>query len=841
MFDHAFKGVTSIDHNMDSSYGRFITAAPPLYDKAGNIEAVFCIDFHRDEWHKTTTMLRDQSMSLLVSLCVFLLGIATFISIQLNLLKKSNRMNERLKSTIDKLEKAENTSQAKSSFLANMSHEIRTPMNAILGFSSLLLRRRQEPMVREYVLNIRSASQHLLSILNDILDLAKVESGKIELTPIPYELASLVNDVVSTIGIRLIDRPIRFFVEVDPTMPAKLIGDEIRIRQLIINLLDNAAKYTQEGFVRLSLGRESSTNPFQLRVVVEDSGIGIREENVEKLFKAFEQFDSQKNRKVEGTGLGLAISKKFVELMGGRIDVKSEYDKGTSFSFSIPQGLPEESRSFVSLNIPETTRAAILESDERSGESWDWALRSLKVPCVVENRLDRFRELLRSESFTHYFIAEELIEPLLKETPVDENRVFAIIDQRSRIFEKMQDRVIHRPVYSLPIAAALCGIPFANLVRGAEMRLKLFTVPKATILVVDDNETNLRIAEGLLAPYAAVVRCADGGREAIQLLQTEHFDLIFMDHMMPEMDGVETTKRIRGIDDPAFQALPIIALTANVVAGVQETYLEAGFNDFLPKPIEPAALEHILKKWIPKSKIEFDDAGLSDGEVADPAEKQQFLCRDPESSSVIPKQETSSSLLLDPRTGLRYLGGDHAAYLDTLRTILKGGSRDLAELDQFFAEKNIELLTIKTHAIKSIAKAIGAVLLSEEAGKMEAAGQTNDGEYLEASWLRFQETYRKTIREIESYLAIHDRRRQPDSGAAPLRFPDNRFLADVAREVEDALKNFDADFAATILKQLDGFDWPSKTKDVLKKLEEKIEVFDYTGALDALRAAGLTS
>jgi len=376
-----------------------------------------------------------------------------------------------MQESIDLAEKAESASKAKGIFLARMSHEIRTPMNSIIGMAELALRNTLD--CSKQIMAIKRAGSHLLSIINDILDFSKIESGKLEIIPVDYKLSSLVNDIGNIIKMRIENPKLIFEIYVDSNIPNNLFGDEVRIRQALLNILSNAVKYTKEGFVHFSIHGETTGDTVLLTIEIADSGIGIKKEDIEKLFNDFVRL----NKDFEGVGLGLVITKNIVTAMGGDISVVSEYGKGSTFTVKLPQ--------------------KIGSSEERD------------------------------------------INSIIK-----------------------------------------------------------FNAPSARVLVVDDIEANLIVAKGLMQPYRMKVDLRLSGAEAIKAIKIINYDLVFIDHMMPDMNGIETTAHIRDINAD----LPIIALTANAVSGAREMFLSNGFNDFLSKPIGVVELDVILEKWIPKEK-----------------------------------------------------------------------------------------------------------------------------------------------------------------------------------------------------------------------------------------------
>lgn len=395
----------------------------------------------------------------------------------------------------EKSQEADNANQSKSIFLASMSHEIRTPMNAICGMAELLENEDLSPKAKIYTDNIKSASNILLSLINDILDFSKIESGKFEIVDGYYRLSSLIYDVVNLIAIIINEKKVKFEVTINPETPDFLYGDEVRIRQVLINILNNAVKFTETGSICLRVDGKSEGNEVLLSFEIADTGTGIKPENLEKMFLSFERLNVDKKRRVEGTGLGLAISKQLVEMMHGTIRVESEYGVGTTFFINLKQVMVDDSQV------------------ER--ESFDI--------CSKENTI-------------------------------------AVLTEEVRM-------------------------------------------PEARVLVVDDTRVNLDVARGLLECYDIQVDCTLSGKECLEMLEDKEYDIIFMDHMMPEMDGVETLHKLREMNKEFCKQVSVIALTANAITGGRDMFLALGFSDYLSKPIEPMKLDRILRKYIPEQYI----------------------------------------------------------------------------------------------------------------------------------------------------------------------------------------------------------------------------------------------
>jgi len=510
------------------------------------------------------------------------------------------------------LEKAEAANRAKSDFLANMSHEIRTPMNSILGLCELSLAEELQPAVRENCNNVYVAGRNLLGIINDILDFSKIESGRMELRPETYKLSSLLNDVIRMAMARKGQKQIEFMVDCAPDIPNKLYGDELRIRQIVTNLLTNAIKFTKEGGVLLRVRGRKEEYGINLLFSVTDSGIGIKKENTGKIFQSFSQVDTKKNRAIEGTGLGLSISKQLVKQMGGFIFVDSNYGQGSTFTVVIPQKVMdykpiaeiEENEKYRNLTYFD------LEGNNSPFAAYHYAEilsnmgAGLELSYELAGSFEEVKQCVEEKRFTHLFISEaEYVQDKEYFASVAEQiDVVVIVNQNGQYKFPENIRSICKPFYVLSVSEVLQGEKQHFDGRRVNQR-KRFILPKASILIVDDNHMNLKVACGLLRPYQMEIVTADSGKAALELMQQRKFDLVFMDHMMPEMDGVETLKRLRELDIEYCKSVPVAALTANAVSGARELFLKEGFCDMVAKPIEMSLVERVLQRFLPEELI----------------------------------------------------------------------------------------------------------------------------------------------------------------------------------------------------------------------------------------------
>lgn len=540
---------------------------------------------------------------------------------------------------------AEAANIAKSAFLANMSHEIRTPINAILGMNEMILRENKSPQIEEYAKSIYSASNSLLYLVNDVLDISKIESGKLEIVETNYDTSSFIHDCYNMIAEKAEKKGLELKVDCNPELPSQLRGDEVRLRQVVTNFLSNAAKYTKQGSVTLSVDQQRNQDTFSLVITVKDTGIGIKEENMKDLFSQFARFDLEQNRNIEGTGLGLAISRQLVDLMHGEIQVQSIYGVGSSFTVIVPQKIVDDS--------------------------------------PMGDYHKRYREI--SQTNARY--------------------------QQS------------------------------------------FKARNARILVVDDVEVNLKVIVNLLKETEVRVDTAQSGEQCLLLVAQNVYDIIFMDHMMPEMDGMETYARMQELEESLNKDTPVIMLTANAITGVREQYLQVGFADYLPKPVQGVKLEQMILKYLPEDKIQT--------EVSEP-EKQEGSTDMAVADGKLPDAKGLKNVMVlqklfqkyphvDLSSGLSYCGQNSDVYISVLQTFCDNDKRD--EIDHCYKQKDAKNYQILVHGIKSSSLNIGFPDLSEKARVLEEAARQENWELIEEKHGAFIAEYQNVVGGILQALA----------------------------------------------------------------------------------------
>lgn len=494
-------------------------------------------------------------------------------------------------------EAAEAATQAKSSFLASMSHEIRTPMNAIKGFSDLMTRTALSNQQKAYTDNIVNATSSLLMIINDILDFSKIEANRYEIAKADYDTASELGELCSLMQPKAEEKGIYFVADIDPNIPSALIGDHLRIRQILINIINNAIKFTHEGGIVFSMRAEHVAGDEWLTTYhIKDTGQGIKAEELPKIFQAFEQADFYKNRNIVGTGLGLAISKSLAELMDGGISVASEYGAGSEFIVTVPQTAASLT-PLVRLDALEEKNVLAFYPDRAIAALASSTLAKLGASHVAVSDSDAFHEAIGKNAFTHILIDGDidLAEQVAEQVP---HASVACLRSLSGVNAEIPDhvRILFKPLMVFGLAAFINGKADKDAVgHSSADKLGSMSFKNARVLIVDDNEINLIVASEIIKTYDIEPETVNSGAAAIEKIRNTEYDLVFMDHMMPGMDGIEATAAVRALD--IVQPV-VIALTANAILGMEDVYTKSGFDGYVTKPIDVESLNAVLAKHL---------------------------------------------------------------------------------------------------------------------------------------------------------------------------------------------------------------------------------------------------
>ncbi|MBQ8138000.1 MAG: response regulator [Lachnospiraceae bacterium] len=604
---------------------------------------------------------------------------------------------------------AKAASEAKSSFLSNVSHEIRTPINAVLGMDEMILRESNEKHIKKYAMDIKNSGKTLLALINDLLDFSKIEAGKMEIIPVEYELSSVINDLINMVSSKASEKGLELKVDVDRNIPHVLFGDEIRVKQCILNILNNAVKYTQKGRVTMSFTyRELSADEIALRVRVEDTGIGIKQEDLSKLYSPFERIEESRNRTIEGTGLGMSIVKQLLDMMGSRLEVKSVYGEGSDFSFEIIQKVV---------------------SKEPIGDFNETYMKSL-------------------ESMSEY---------------------------RSK-----------------------------------------FIAPDGRILVVDDTPMNLTVVKGLLKETLLRIDTAQSGAEAIEKVKEAKYDIIFMDQRMPEMDGTETLQKMKQMgEENKSKDSPVIILTANVVSGARESFIKAGFDDYLSKPIDTNKMESMIAKYLPDEKLLSPDPETEEASGKEIPEKEETEL----------EKFYKNSENLDYKAGIAGCMNEDILKeaLHDFYVALKDGPDTIESL---WKKGDLENYSIKVHALKSSSRIIGATALSEQAAFLEKCSDERDTGKIDELTPKLLELYR-SYGEALSKMFDGD-----DDSSLPLI--EKEELLGGYEAVKEAVSAFDFDTADAVIGMLKAYRIPGEEKERFELLCDRVTALDRDRILEIL-------
>lgn len=762
-------------------------------------------------------------------------------------IKYRNQNEENIKNVINRYQKAERT---KDDFLANISHEIRTPINTIAGMSEILANEDLKDDVREKVQDLQGASRNLVTLVSDMLDFAEIQSGKLELTESSYNLTSTINDIVNIINNQKKNKEIEFILDIDTDIPALLVGDEQKLKRAMLNILSNAVKFTEVGCVVLEISCRRESYGVNLCITVRDTGIGIDSSQLHNVFNSFSMVDTKRNRQEGGVGLGLAIAQAIIEKMGGFISVRSKKGEGSEFQIIVPQKV-EQYEPMIVLENPlrfnvlvyiDMNQFFISSVKSEYGNNIRNITENLGIIVHVCRNLNELKRRIERNYITHIFITlyeytmdESYFNGLAKQTGV------VIILEETDDYRVHSDDIIrlYKPFYALPVSIILKGGKRYNNLSRENMNRNMFIAPDAKILIVDDNTINLRVESSLMKNYRFTIDTALSGMEALEKLESKDYDMVFMDHMMPEMDGVDTLHRIRDKAGIYYANIPVIALTANAVAGAKEMLIAEGFQDFLSKPVEIASMHRILEKYLPDAKkiydFEDDATDVQSGEtVYKDHETIYEQLHNPQASVKEPGAETAredTAADIDEKQGALYCGS-----LEDFEDILKIHYEDYEEnsrkIQVFYDSKDWKNYVILVHGLKSSMKSVGIMKLSDMCLGLELAGKENRIDYILKNHDAMMAEYGRIHDVIGNRLGITQK---INADLTNIKNIDEDSMSGLLNRFENAVYSFDEEQMLSILNELMDYKYHETVlAPKLSPLVKKVNNCDYMSAYDNL-------
>ncbi len=651
------------------------------------------------------------------------------------------------------------TAQRLNDFLANISHEIRTPINAVIGLSGVVLEREQDEESKQDLASIAQAGRKVGDQIGDILDYSEIDMDSLAVNEEDYMPSSLLADIVADIKVQR-QFTTELVIDVDPSLPSVMRTDVAKLKKIIRHLVDNGLKYTKEGGVYVHITAEKRDYGSNLLIEVTDTGIGMSEEELERVLERFYQADSGRTRSTSGLGLGLSIVNGFTRSLNGFMTIESQPGKGTTVRVSLPQKVVDPAGCMGLINRENLVLGAFFHfrkyDNPRVRDFYDAMIRDLVVGLKVKmqraDNLEMFRELTRTTQFTHVFVAKEEYESDVEfmEQLALNTQVAVVANDTLELPPGSNVWVISKPFYCFPAIAFLNADPHER-----KSKAERLSAEGVKCLVVDDEPMNHTVAKGILARYGIEVDAVSSGYEAIDYVKEHSVDLIFMDHMMPGMDGVEAMKRVRIELGKAGKTLPIVALTANAVSTAKEMFLSEGFDAFLAKPIEISELERILKKVLPKSKLtEIPvDTGAKETKQKEDRTVEEVS---QEQEALDPVWEKLENLGIDVKCGLRYTQNDRSFYEQVLTQYGQDEAWKREKIEETLWEGDLENYGILVHAVKSTSKMIGAAGLSEKALQLENAAKEKDTGTIEKLHADAMDEYRMIGEGIRQALGISE-------------------------------------------------------------------------------------
>lgn len=760
-----------------------------------------------------------------------------------------NMRNNERGNTEKRIVELEEANRRTEDFLANVSHELRTPINAVTGITAVMIKNETDEEKKSKILSIQQAGYRLFDQIEDILDYTETDTGRLIVSENEYILSSVINDIIVSRRMSNKDDAPELIFDIDAGIPSVLLGDEKKIKKILKHLIDNGIKFTKKGgvYVRVyAIHKEYGVN---LCIQVRDTGIGIAEEELGRIKDKFYQSSGGRNRKAGGLGLGLSIVCGMVSAMEGFIQIESTVDIGTTVSVSIPQKVANEAPSLAVDKRDELCLACYLRAEKykvpevRSfyDQMISHLVGGLGITLYRIYNSEEMKRFMSMYKITHLFLGkEEYEENKSYIESIDHNmRVVVISDDDDILPQGSSVTLIKKPFYALPVVNILNS--GANGEGSREG--KYMICPGLKVLVVDDEPMNLMVTRGILKDYQMDVSTAESGRKAISMCGKEDYDLILLDHMMPEMDGIETLKEIRKLNRKSSRECIIIAFTANAVSGARDMFLQEGFDEFISKPVELMELERVLKKSLPKSSYKYVDKNKKADIIAETVEKHTEQEDSEPGNSVKDElvqdnsvQDNSMMVQLEKagintNSGISYCNRDKDFYIELLTSFVDGANSKESELGNFFEKKDMKNYGIVVHALKSTAKMIGADSLSDNAKQAEAAAKADNLEYITAHHEELMMQYGNIVTSICDALGISVNNGQQKEEAKEEWEISKEELISQLKDLKDSLDYFLEEKSLEIVSSMDGEVYPGvSVGEFLKDIRKDVDDYEFVSA-----------